>query len=117
MQRRWPEWVYGAGEDPDYRFSFANERTFLAWVRTALALLACGVALDAVDLGASPGLQRALAVVLVVLGLAVAVLAWTRWARSERAMRRREPLPGPALTAVLSAGLLVVGVAVLVVLR
>lgn len=33
------------GHDPDYRFSLANERTFLAWLRTALALLGGGVAL------------------------------------------------------------------------
>jgi putative membrane protein len=32
------------GPDTDYRFSLANERTYLAWVRTALALLAGGVA-------------------------------------------------------------------------
>jgi putative membrane protein len=34
------------GQEPDYRFSLANERTFLAWIRTALAILASGVALD-----------------------------------------------------------------------
>ena len=33
------------GEAPDYRFSLANERTFLAWIRTALGFLAAGVAL------------------------------------------------------------------------
>jgi putative membrane protein len=31
------------GEAPDYRFSLANERTFLAWIRTALGFLAAGV--------------------------------------------------------------------------
>ena len=56
--RRWPSWVYGAGSTPDPRFSMANERTFLAWVRTSLALLAGGVALDAVDLDGPRGLQR-----------------------------------------------------------
>ncbi len=30
------------GEAPDYRFSLANERTFLAWIRTALGFLAAG---------------------------------------------------------------------------
>lgn len=33
-----PKWRR-EGRDPDYRFSLANERTFLAWIRTALALL------------------------------------------------------------------------------
>src|SRR3954470_20484811 len=51
---RWPRWVYGVGTRPDHRFSLANERTFLAWVRTSLAMLAGGVALDAVDLNGSP---------------------------------------------------------------
>lgn len=40
-----PKWRL-EGEDPDYRFSLANERTFLAWMRTALAILAAGVLLD-----------------------------------------------------------------------
>lgn len=31
--------------EPDYRFTLANERTFLAWQRTALGLLAAAVAL------------------------------------------------------------------------
>ena len=32
------------GSDPDPRFTFANERTFLAWNRTALAFVAAGLA-------------------------------------------------------------------------
>jgi putative membrane protein len=66
---QWPSWVYGAGTPPDHRFSLANERTFLAWVRTSLALLAGGVALDAVELDGPTGLQSVQAAVLVVLGL------------------------------------------------
>jgi hypothetical protein len=30
--------------EPDYRFTYANERTFLAWVRTSVALIGVGVA-------------------------------------------------------------------------
>jgi putative membrane protein len=110
----WPSWVYAVGERPDPRFSLANERTFLAWVRTSLALLAGGVALDAVDLDADSGLQTALAVVLVLLGLLGAVVAWLRWAAAERAMRLHRPLPGTAALAWLS--LLLVVVAALLVL-
>ena len=40
------------GEAPDYRFSLANERTFLAWIRTALGFLAAGVGLDQQKIGA-----------------------------------------------------------------
>lgn len=106
MGNRWPEWVYDDGEDPDYRFSFANERTFLAWIRTSLALLAAGVAIDVVDLEMSDVLQHGLTVLLVVLGTASALVAWVRWALAERAMRRGDPLPsfgfGALFTAVLA---------------
>lgn len=101
-ERRWPGWVYDGGTDPDYRFSFANERTYLAWIRTALALLAAGVALDVVELSIPTSAQRAIAVVLVALGLASAGAAWVRWAMAERAMRRGLPLPTFGFGAVFS---------------
>ena len=109
-QKRWPGWVYDEGQEPDYRFSFANERTFLAWIRTSLALLAAGVALDVVDLSFSDGVQRALTVLLVALGLVCALAAWLRWARSERSIRRSEPLPPFGLGALLTLVLVVVAV-------
>lgn len=114
MQKRWPHWVYGEGEEPDYRFSFANERTFLAWIRTALALLAGGVALDTIDVAISVALQTALSALLLVLGLACAVMSWLRWAQAERAMRRGTSLPSSSLAAVLSVVIVAVAVAVLV---
>lgn len=105
--KRWPGWVYDEGEDPDYRFSFANERTFLAWLRTGLALIAAGVAIDVVDLSLSDAAERALAGALVALGMVAAMAAWFRWAQSERAMRRNQPLPpfgiGAAVTLTLVA--------------
>jgi len=112
---RWPGWVYRSGQEPDYRFSFANERTFLAWIRTALALLAAGVAVDALDLDMSARLQHALAVVLVALGLSCGVASWTRWARSERAIRRGDPLPSSTFTAVLAVAIVLTALAVLAV--
>jgi putative membrane protein len=112
--RRWPSWVYGSGEDPDARFSMANERTFLAWIRTAMALLAGGVALDVVGLDLSTAAQHGLAVLVLGLGILCAVMSWVRWARSERAMREGHPLPAPGLGAVLAAGLLVAGAVLLV---
>ena len=86
-------WLLPHGSEPDPRFTLANERTFLAWVRTSIALLAGGVALDAVGLDADRGLQTVLSVTLVVLGLGCAATAWLRWARAERALRRGDPLP------------------------
>lgn len=112
--KRWPGWVYESGEEPDYRFSFANERTFLAWIRTSLALLAAGVALDAIPLSIPRGARLALATLLVGLGLVCATTAWVRWARAERSMRRREPLPPPTSSAPLTAALVVASVSLLV---
>lgn len=110
---RWPAWVYGSGSEPDARFSFANERTFLAWIRTSLALLAAGVALDAVQLSFPQGVQRGLAILMVVLGLATAAAAWVRWARAERAMRRGEPLPSSSFGVLLAVGVVVAAVVLL----
>jgi putative membrane protein len=106
---RWPGWVYDAGEEPDYRFSLANERTFLAWIRTSMALLAGAVVLDAIEPGSmSDRLRSVLTVVLLVLGLSCAVMSWLRWARVERAMRRGEPLPSASPTAWLALVLVLV---------
>jgi putative membrane protein len=113
-RRPWPSWVYAAGTAPDPRFSLANERTFLAWVRTSLALLAGGVALDAVDIDGPALLQSALAAGLVVLGLLGAGVAWLRWAAAERAMRLRQPLPGTAALAWLAVALMVVAACLVV---
>ena len=116
MDNRWPPWVYGTGDEPDYRFSLANERTLLAWLRTALALLAAGVALDQIDLAGDDRLQQVVAVLLVVLGAVCAAASWWRWARAERAIRRREPLPSSSLGLVLALGTVAIGVVVLLVL-
>src|SRR6478735_4358592 len=93
MTDRRPHWVYESGNDPDPRYSLANERTFLAWVRTSLAMLAGGVALHALGLPETDWLRTALAVALVLLGGLTTALALVRWARIERAMRRHQPLP------------------------
>lgn len=113
---RWPRWVYEPGDEPDYRFSFANERTFLAWIRTALALIAGGVALDAIDLSMPIQTQRVLSGVLMVLGMLCASIAWLRWARAELAIRRGEPLPSSPLSAVLALGLTAVAIGMAVTL-
>jgi putative membrane protein len=102
--RRWPGWVYDGGSEPDVRFTFANERTFLAWTRTALAFLAAGVALDSLNLPLSQPVQRVLAEVALTLGLLCALAAWWRWARAERAMRRGEPLPASSTTTLVAIG-------------
>ena len=110
---RFPRSVYGVGDEPDPRFSLANERTFLAWIRTSLALSAAGVALEALDVPIAGGLRLACALLLVGLGVLAPVQAWWGWAATERAVRRRRPLPSPLLSPVIAAGTLVVGVLLL----
>lgn len=105
---RWPARVYGSGSEPDYRFTLANERTFLAWLRTSLALVAGAVALDALATDYSRAVVQAVAGALVVLGAAGTVLAWVRWSANERAIRRGDPLPGFGAGALACAALLVI---------
>ena len=113
----WPDRLRSRGEDPDPRFSFANERTFLAWIRTSLALLAAGIGLEAFapEL-AVPGLRQVLAGLLVLSGIAVSASAFRRWLRSEEAMRERRPLPAPRVAPWLSYGVAGVALAVFVLL-
>lgn len=91
---RFPASVYGEGEEPDPRFSLANERTFLAWLRTALACYAGAFALEALRLPEPPAWRIAAAVAMLAVGTLAAVQAWTGWCRTERALRRADPLPG-----------------------
>lgn len=115
---RFPRRVYGVGTEPDPRFSLANERTFLAWIRTSLALVAGGIALEAVAVPISPPLRFGVALLLVSLGLAASVQAWFGWVRDERAIREGRPLGGGWLVGPLAAGcaavaaLLVVGLVI-----
>jgi putative membrane protein len=100
-----------SGSEPDYRFTLANERTYLAWIRTSIALLAGAVAVVQLDAD-YPGLRRAIGIVLGTAGLAAGAMAYRRWAGRDQAIRRGEPLPrGPAL---LLLGLAVAIVAALV---
>jgi putative membrane protein len=102
---RW--WVADDGEEPDYRFTLANERTFLAWLRTALGLLAGGVAVrqlvDTFDVANS---TTALALVAVGTSAAITAGGYLRWVSVQRAVRRGDALP-PARLVPLAAGALV----------
>lgn len=112
--QRFPRFVYEGGSEPDPRFSLANERTFLAWVRTALALVAAGVALEAVAAPITPGLRMAVALLFVAMGVAAAVQGWVGWARTERALRRGQVLRGPSFGALLAVGLVLAAVLLVV---
>src|SRR3954468_12177273 len=89
------EWLrVDVGEEPDPRFSYANERTFLAWCRTALALMTAGLAITQLlppfDI---PGGRRLIGIPLIVAGTVLAAGSLLQWARNERAMRLGRPLP------------------------
>jgi putative membrane protein len=105
------------GQDPDYRFSLANERTFLAWIRTALALVAGGLAatqlLPELQL---PFAREAIGASLVALGTLLAGAAFRRWAVNEEAMRLERPIPASRLPAVLAVGVAIVSIGALALL-
>jgi putative membrane protein len=100
------------GGDVDPRYSLANERTFLAWIRTSLGMLAVSAGLVAIDLPWPAFAERGLAVLLAAAAAASAVIAWDRWKKVEAAILDRRPAPPPRAHAVLAV---VVGVASIVV--
>lgn len=93
------------GKQPDPRFSLANERTFLAWIRTALALLAGGIAVEAFAVDVfEPTVRKGIAVLLILMGIFVSGGAFVRWLGVERAMRHSRPLPLPLIAPLLGVG-------------
>jgi putative membrane protein len=104
------------GEDetePDYRFTLANERTFLAWQRTALGLLAASVAvIQFVSEAALPGARYVLGLSLAGLATLTTVLGLWRWRQVDHAMRHGTTLPRHPSPAYLAAGLCIIGVLV-----
>jgi len=110
-----PQEVRQEGRTPDYRFSLANERTFLAWLRTALALIGGGFAVDQFLPGLRWAWRVGLALALLGSGVLCSLRAVNHWVRCERAMRRGEDLPSSRFPAALSLGVAVVAVAMVVV--
>lgn len=97
--------VLPGGDEPDPRFTLANERTFLAWIRTSLAFLAGGIALEAFAFDAFPEtLRKTISIMVICIGLLVSAGAAFRWIRIEASMRRHRPLPFPAIVPVLGIG-------------
>ncbi|MBK0004769.1 YidH family protein [Erwinia sp. S38] len=105
------------GEAPDYRFSLANERTFLAWIRTALGFLAAGVGLDqlAPEI-TSPVIRELLALLLCLFAGSLAIYGYLRWLRNEKAMRLKEDLPYTQSLLVISLILMIVAMIVMIAL-
>ena len=107
MGRRPP--LRTVGTDPDYRFTLANERTFLAWLRTGLALLAGAIALASLVHDFGPrSLRIAITVFLLILSVTVVVGAYVRWDRTERALRENRSLPSDPMPRIIVAGVAIV---------
>jgi putative membrane protein len=99
--------------EPDYRFTLANERTFLAWQRTALGLLAAAVAVvQLVPELAVPGARHLLGGILGLLAMMTAAAGLHRWTQVDHAVRRGLPLPRHRTPVYLSLGLVGLGLAV-----
>ncbi|WP_433609801.1 YidH family protein [Prescottella agglutinans] len=114
--RGWRPRAFREGDDPDPRFTLANERTFLAWVRTGLGLIAAAVGLEA--FGSSvvgPDVHTALVVGLLVGAVLLVLFAFARWMAVEAAMRTGRSLPVPAIAALLSCLIAGAGVTLLIV--
>jgi putative membrane protein len=92
------------GRPPDPRFTLANERTFLAWIRTTLALLAAGLAVVEFLHSQRSGVRLAIGVPLMVLGAAVSARAYARWETVERALRLGQPIPYGSLPPLIGFG-------------
>lgn len=110
---RFPQSVFGDGDEPDTRFTLANERTFLAWLRTSLALLAGAIAIHAPAVDLDVWAKTVVSLALLAASALAIVQAWTRWRRVEVAMRTGQPMPGFAGPAALAAllGVMIVGIA------
>lgn len=106
--------------EPDYRFTLANERTFLAWLRTSLSLLAAGVAVvQLVPSFTIPGARAVTGGLLAALAVVAAACGVLRWRSVEQAIRRDRPLPAQRIPWLMAGGLVVLALFgfVLIVLR
>jgi putative membrane protein len=95
--------------EPDYRFTLANERTFLAWIRTSLALLAGGIGVIGLPSHfSSQNARRVMGVMLVLLGCLAAGASYRRWRANDHAMRSGDPLPRGQVLPVMAVGLVLI---------
>jgi inner membrane protein YidH len=106
------------GEEPDARFTLANERTYLAWIRTSLALIGGGLAAGQLLEFRSTAARLLVALPPIILGAVLALTSYRRWEANQRALRLGEPLPrgGPPRTLAFGIGAVALVVALIVVI-
>lgn len=108
--RRFDEWARSVGTDPDPRFTLANERTFLTWMTTCLGMLGIGLAVDTI-IPEQSAVIDALAMCWIALAAVLAVRAYARWFKLERAMRLSRGLPLSSSIPIVAGAVAVLGVA------
>jgi putative membrane protein len=104
-------------QDPDVQSQLANERTYLAWLRTALALVASGVA--AARLLAGQTLRWAwelVGILLILAGVVTAAFARRRWRAIQVAIREGGPMPAPRIAVMIAVVIVVCGLIVILLL-
>jgi putative membrane protein len=101
-------------DDPDPRYSLANERTFLAWIRTSLGLLAAAAGLLAIDLPWPAGVVRSMSILLGAAAGFSAFASWDRWRKVERAIAEGQAAPPPRVHVVLAVAVAVSAVAIVI---
>jgi inner membrane protein YidH len=106
------------------RVHMANERTFLAWVRTSIAIMAFGFVVEKFSLFVKqmafylgkesapppPGYSAKVGVVLVALGVIMGVLAFVRYKAVERQIEEDTYKPSMVLSVLLFLAVLSIGV-------
>ncbi len=109
MSTRRPRWWPTGGEEPDPRWTLANERTLLAYERTALGLLVAGLAVaGSRAVAEAPLWFSAIGLPLILLAAAVGLEGRRRFVSAQRAMRTGQSLGAPAVAAFLPWGIAVV---------
>jgi putative membrane protein len=92
------------GTEPDARFTMANERTFLAWARTSLALVVGGLAVAQLlpPFPRVPWGRSVIATPLILLGAVLSALSYVEWRANQRALGLGLPLGRSRLPRILA---------------
>lgn len=100
----------------------ANERTFLAWIRTSVALMGFGfvivkfslfikqlsVVLDGKTVIQNKGFSSSIGIVLVAIGALVALLSYLRYRHTEKQLLKKAYQPSSLLSLTITVALVLV---------